>query len=155
MRKLLTAISLIAILILCWLTYQALYGPDPITGTIATHFDIQGRPNGYGTSKTLLLLPGLGILNFILMSVISRFPRAFNYPVRITEENRQRLQSIAQDMLAWIMAETIVLFAFLQFAMIHSARTGSFGISPLPIFLTIAAAIATTAWYLAAMRRVR
>jgi len=54
---------------------------------VVVHFDILGRPDGYGSKNTLLFLCGVNVFNFLLMSVLSRFPHTFNYLRPITEKN--------------------------------------------------------------------
>jgi hypothetical protein len=51
MRKLLEAISLLTLVALLWLTYATLYGPNPLTGRIPTHFDIASQPDAWGTPR--------------------------------------------------------------------------------------------------------
>jgi hypothetical protein len=155
MRKLLELASLLAVAFLCWITYDALYGPKPITGVIPTHFDLAGHPNHYGSPQSLQILAAAGIGLYLLTTLISQFPRAFNYPVRITEENRPRLQRLAQDMLAWMKTEILILFAVLQHSIIDSVRHGAAALNPLPIFLFLPITAITTAWYISAMRRAR
>jgi uncharacterized membrane protein len=153
MRKLLELVSLAAIVFLCWLTYGAVYGQSPITGPVPTHFDLAGHPNHWGSSHSLLILPAAAIGLYLLTTVISQFPGAFNYPVRITDDNRARLESLALDMIAWMKTEIILLFALLQSAILHSIRLGAPLTSPWPIFVALPATLITTVWFIAAMRR--
>ena len=47
-----------------WITYRAVWGPNPLPERIATHFDAAGNPNGWGPPAMLLLLPVIGAVVF-------------------------------------------------------------------------------------------
>ncbi|HEY9731344.1 MAG TPA: DUF1648 domain-containing protein [Drouetiella sp.] len=54
---------------------------------VVVHFDIFGAPDHYGPKSTLLMLCGMSVFNFLLMSILSYFPHTFNYLRPITESN--------------------------------------------------------------------
>jgi uncharacterized membrane protein len=153
MRKSLEAISLIALAVLFWITWQALNGPVPLPGRIPTHFDAAGNPNGWGPPSTLWLLPVVAAGLYLLISILAQFPRAFNYPVRLTVENQARLAALTLQMIAWLKVELVCLFAWIQWSIIESIRQGEGKLSPalVPVFLT--AVFATLGWHIAAMFR--
>lgn len=153
MRKNLEAISLVALALLCWITGRALYGPQPLPGKIAIHFDLAGHPNGWGSPSTLLLLPGVAIALYLLLTLVSRLPSAFNYPVRVTAENRPRLQALSLSMIAWLKMEMICLFAWIQWTIVESAQQNRLTMAPTDVPLFILAIFATIGWHLVAMRR--
>jgi hypothetical protein len=155
MRKILYAISLIALAVLVWITYDALYGPNHLTGRIPTHFGIDGTPNAWGEPRMLLLLPAVAIFLYLLMTITSRFPNAFNYPVRVTPQNRAQLQAIALNMVALLTTETVCLFAGLHYQIILSVRqqTNTISVAFMPGALIII--FGTIVFHIAAMRRVR
>jgi uncharacterized membrane protein len=124
MRKSLEAIALIALFLMGWITYLAFDGPDRLPDRIPTHFDIAGNPNGWGSPAALLLLPIVAVGLYFAMTVVSRFPAAFNYPVRVTRQNLPRLQSLTLDMIVWLKAELACFFAILQWAIIRAVRSG-------------------------------
>lgn len=153
MRKYLEAISLTALAILLWITWAALYGPRAFTGPIPTHFDLAGHPNAYGPPQMLLVLPAVALVLYLLITVVSRNPAVFNYPVRVTPKNRQRLQELALNMIAFLKAETVILFALIQYQTIDSARNLQSSL-PQSLMLTgIAVIFSTIALHIIAMRR--
>ena len=124
MRKILEAVAVIAFLADVWITYRALSGPNPLPARIPTHFDAAGNPNGWGSPTALIFLPGIAIALYFGITAVSRFPMAFHYPVRVTQVNLPRIQSLTLDMLAWIKAELCGMFCALQYWMIEAARSG-------------------------------
>ncbi len=153
MRKYLEAISLTALAILLWITWAALYGPRALSGPIPTHFDLAGRPNAYGPPQMLLVLPAVALVLYLLITVVSRNPAVFNYPVRVTPKNRPRLQELALNMIAFLKAETVMLFALIQYQTIDSARNLQSNL-PQSLMLTgIAVIFSTIALHIIAMRR--
>jgi hypothetical protein len=153
MRKILEAISLTTLAILLWITYAALYGPHPLTGPIPAHFDLAGRPNAYGPLWTLLILPCVAIVLYLLITAVSRNAAVFNYPVRVTRQNQARLQHLALSMIAFIKAETVTLFALIQFLTIESARQLHSVLPQSPMLAGIGLILSTIALHILAMRR--
>ena len=90
---------------------------------------------------------------YLLMTVVARFPSAFNYPVRVTAENRLQLEALALDMILWIKAEVVCLFAWIQWFTIEAARHSHGGLPGafFPVYLLVL--FGTVAWFIVAMRR--
>jgi uncharacterized membrane protein len=139
--------------VIVWITWQALNGPDPLPHRIPTHFEAAGNPNGWGPASTLLLLPVIAVGLYLLISFVSQFPAVFKYPVRVTEENRERLQALTLQMLVWFKVELVCLFAWIQWFIIQSVRQGHgrFSAAAVPLFL--AAVVGTAAWHIMAIFR--
>jgi hypothetical protein len=153
MRKLLQILSIIALAFLLWITYVALYGPNRLADRIPTHFGPDGQPNAWGDPKMLLMLPAVAVFLYILMTVAGRFPNAFNYPVRVTAQNRPRLQRIALNMIAWLTLETVSLFAALQYFIVQGVRTQRSALPPAFMLMAIVVIFFTMAMHIAALRR--
>ena len=153
MRKLIEAIAALALAALLWTTYGALYGADKFIGQIPTRFGPGGQAVAYGPPSMLLLFPLIGMVLYALMTTVSFFPSSFNYPVRVTAQNRPRLQQIALNLVSFLKAETLVLFAAIQHQTIQAIRQQT---NSLPVLLMPAALVlifVTIALHLAAMRR--
>ena len=153
MRKVLETIALLALAVQLWITYRALSGPERLPARIPTHFDAAGNPNGWGTPTMLLLLPAVAVFIYLLFTVVTRFPSAFNYPVRVTTQNRSQLQALALDMIAWLKVELVCLFTWIQWATIEGARHPRQGLPGLLMPIALVAVFATIAWHIVAMFR--
>jgi hypothetical protein len=153
MRKILEALALAALVVQGLLTWRAFLGPDHLPSRVPLHFDAAGNPDGWGTPATLLFFPGIAVFIYLLFTVVTRFPSAFNYPVRVTPQNRVRLEELALGMIAWLKVELIWLFAAIQWSIVEAARR-HFNVAPagfMPIALI--AVFATVGWHIAAMFR--
>jgi|HubBroStandDraft_1064217.scaffolds.fasta_scaffold131564_2 uncharacterized membrane protein len=135
MRKTAEIISLAALAVLALITINVFYGPHPLPARVPTHFDAAGRVNGWGSPASLLLLPVVAAGLYLLLTVIARFPAAFNYPVKVTEINRAQLEYLTLNLLAWIKAEMLVFFAGIDFLIIQAARNPERGFQPFPIYI--------------------
>lgn len=153
MRKTLELIGLMALVLLFWMAWTALYGVNPLPERVPTHFDAAGNANGWGSPKGLLLFPFMAALLYLLMSLVMRFPATFHYPVRVTPRTVLLLQEVTLDMVAWLKTELACLFALLLWVFIHSARTGDGHIFSIIMPFFIATIFVTIGWHWIAMFR--
>jgi hypothetical protein len=153
MRKTLELIGIAALFVLCWITYAALWGPARLPDRVPTHFDAAGHANAWGPPTGMILLPVMAIGLYLLMSIVTRFPAAFHYPVRVTRQNIVRLQALVLDMIAWLKVELACLFLLLQWAFMQAARTGDGHLFPMILPFFIVAIFGTIAWQFVAMFR--
>jgi len=102
--------------ILTFMYYQDL--PD----TIPVHFNIKGEPDGFGGRETLLFLPGISTIIYIMLTVLNKFPHTFNYPVKITEENAPRQYRYATRMVRYMKFAMSVIFATIVIYIIGMVR---------------------------------
>ena len=76
-----------------------------IPGTVPTHFNAAGIADSYG-GKGILWIEVI----VLLLSLIEKVPSIWNFPVAVTEENKERLYKIALVMLGAIKILTTGLF---------------------------------------------
>jgi hypothetical protein len=146
-RKWLEGIAIIALGVQGWVTYRAFFGAGRLSGRIPTHFDHAGNPNGWGQPSSLLILPMVTLGIYLALTVVSKFPKGFKDPKRVTEENRSRLEQLTLEMVPWLKMELVWLFAWFQWYSIDAARSGN-GVLPEFFPFGIAAVLATAGWYL-------
>lgn len=146
-------VGVAALIFLFWLTYQATAGPNRLPDKIPTHFDLAGHPNAWGPTAYLYLLPVLGLVLYLAMTVVARFPSAFNFPVRVTPQNRAALEQIGQQLVAWLKVQLVCIFDWIQASTIAAARHESNDLSPWLMPLTLLVVFGTIGWHIAAMIR--
>lgn len=153
MRKELEIVSILGLVVLAWMTIAALAGPHRLPSRVPTHFNVVGQPTGWGSPWMLLGVPIIACALYILMTLVARYPGAFNYPVLVTRANQQRLQNLALGMIGWLKAEVVWLMTCIQMATVRAARLGSGG---LPVWLmpvALGVVFGTIIAHVVAMRR--
>ncbi|MGC4377831.1 DUF1648 domain-containing protein [Fictibacillus sp. Mic-4] len=135
LEKVLDAISILVIIAtFCYL----LYVWNDLPEQIPRHFDFAGRPDGWGTKRTIWIMPIVASVVFVFIFTLCKFPHVFNYPVEITEENAPRLYLLSRKMLCTINFEIVLFLSMILWEII---RVGfgkeSFGIWFLPTFFII------------------
>lgn len=153
MRKVLETLTLACLALMAWITYEAFQGPEPLPERIPMHFDAAGNANGWGPPSALVLLPVVATGLYLLITVISLLPTGIRSAVKLTAESRERIQALTRQMLAWIKAEMVGLFLFIQWFILAGIRDGSNRIPaiPPPVFLVVI--FATVGWHLIAVFR--
>jgi len=106
---------------------------------IPTHFDGSGTPDGYGSKSTLWLLPAIGFILWIGITILVRFPHIFNYPVQITAENAETQYRLATRLMRILKTVILIMFTFISYMTIKTAlgTAGGLGTFFLPVFLVL------------------
>lgn len=113
--------------------------------TVPTHFNFSGVPDSYGSKFRLLTLPIMSVGLYILITVLERYPRTYNFPFEITEKNAECQYRIARETLVMIKVEMVGTFAYLSFATIKTAKGQWRGLGDLHDFVILGVLFATIA----------
>ena len=98
---------------------------------VPIHFNVHGIPDRYGKKGSLLLEPILGLLISALLMFCQRFPQWWNYPVEVTEENREHIFEIASKMMSVIKLLSIGVC-------LDAGISGNLGTAPMwPVWILI------------------
>lgn len=120
---------------------------------IPTHFDITGAANNYGPKSTLIFLTGLSIANFLMTTILRRYPQSFNYIKRITEANAAAQYSLARKFMAVVKLETCGILFYAIWICVQTGLTGASSINMVPLFCLLGALMLSGVSYsIAAMR---
>lgn len=151
MRKILETIAMVGLAVSYWIAYSAVYGPNPLPDRVPTHFGITGQPNAWGSPSGMFMLPAIATAVYLILSVVALFPSTFNFPIRVTPQNRPRLETLARQLLAWINVDMVCLFAWIQWSILEGMRQGYMNppVMLMPIFLVVV--LGTTIGYVVAM----
>jgi hypothetical protein len=154
MRKSLEAAALVLLGLTWGWTAAAIFGSNPLPARIPVHFDPAGAPDRWGSRGSLWMIPLMTAVIYTLMTLVARYPSAFNFPMRIRPATRPQLESIALNLIGWLKVEVLALFFWIQFQAIQYARNGRGELSPAFLPLVLAAIFGTIAGHIIAMRRV-
>lgn len=112
---------------------------NELPNRIPTHFGPSGAPDAWGGKGMLLFLTGMNVMLYLLLTIVSRLPQTFNYPVKVTTENALQQYYLARYLLLLLKTETVLLFTYILWGTIQVAqgKAEGLGILLLPIFLCI------------------
>lgn len=94
------------------LIYGKQYGP--------VHFSIRGIPDGFGNQKFLLIMPLSGLIVYFGLNWIKKLKHLFNYPVKITPDNRNKQEILIAELLDRYALFTLLIFNLLSLYMIYT-----------------------------------
>lgn len=99
MKKIRLTTNIISIILIAIYTiYLAMIWKN-IPAQIPTHFDAAGTPNSWGSKNSLLVELVIAVAAFVLIAIVERFPNSWNFPVKVTSENKERLTHICLVMI--------------------------------------------------------
>ena len=77
---------------------------------IPTHFSFSGKADAYGSKSSIFTLPILGLIIFVLLTILNRFPHIFNYTVIITEDNALQQYKMGTRVLRYLKLIIAIIF---------------------------------------------
>ena len=135
---LLEGVSILAIL----LTFSLVtFYYNQLPDKIAHHFDASGKPDGFGSKTTLIILPIISLILTIFMLLLCKIPHLFNYPFTINNQNAEIQYRMSTKMMRSITMIMAVLFLDITYQTIRVAlekQGGLYVISILLFFVIIA-----------------
>ena len=79
-----------------------LYSYTTLPDKIPTHFNMAGQADKWSSRNAFFVLPVVGTVVFIGLTILNRYPYLFNYPVTITNENALAQYTNATKMMRWL-----------------------------------------------------
>jgi uncharacterized membrane protein len=86
---------------------------------IPTHFNGFGNADGFGSKISILMLPLIATVLFLLLSFLNRFPHVFNYPFNITTENAYKSYRNATRLIRLIKLIVVIVFGIIVLKVVH------------------------------------
>lgn len=87
---------------------------------IPSHFDFMGRPDSYGNRLQLIAEPLIALMIVVIMELVCHFPSMWNYPVELTEENREFLFGVTLIMVSIIKVIITALLLYIGLCSMYS-----------------------------------
>ena len=132
-----TVLEMLAWLLLLASYGIAIYGMRHLPESIATHYALDGAPDGYGSPGSLLILPIIITIAFGIVSLVAHFVPVdmLNVPFEMQEKNQTQ---VYQTILSMLHALQIEIGAYTLYMTIMSYRQdGRYAILSLVIFLAV------------------
>lgn len=146
-----TEVVAISVLVAFWLYTLGSYKTLP--EVIPTHFVADGQADGFGLKWTILTLPLIGLLFYIGLTVLGRYPHKFNYPVPITQNNAEKLYRSGAQMLRVMKLMLLILFFMMTVQTVQSACGINSFITKNGLFIDFALLFVPLFYYLIKMSR--
>ena len=123
--------SILAIWILTITNYTNL--PD----TIPIHYNGAGQVDEFGGKGNILTLPLVATILFIGLTIVNKFPHAFNYPTNITADNALNQYTNATRLIRCLKFIIVVIFGLIALQTIRNVNghTSGLGVWFLPLTL--------------------
>lgn len=123
---------------------------------VPRHFNREGIVDGYGGKWNMLILPLIVTVFYIGLTILSRYPRAYNYIVEITDSNAQIQYQLATRLVRVLKLEVILIFFFIEgfaitAALGHPMTSAAFWFLP----VTSAVLVGTLGYFLSRSIRAR
>ena len=130
-----TVLEMLAWLLLLTSYGIAIYGMRHLPESIATHYALDGAPDGYGSPGSLLILPIIITIALGIVSLVAHFVPVdmLNVPFEMQEKNQTQ---VYQTIISMLHALQIEIGAYTLYMTIMSYRQdGRYAILSLVIFL--------------------
>jgi uncharacterized membrane protein len=104
---------------------------------IPTHFNGAGHIDSFGSKLTIFILPIIGTILFIGMTILNNFPQIFNYPTNITAENALEQYTNATKLIRYLKLILVIIFSIITYMIIQTTNglSDGLGIWFLPLTL--------------------
>jgi len=128
---------------LLFMIFLPLYHFTALPSELPSHFNFKGEPNSTASRNIIWLLPAIGLVLYSGLSVLSRYPHMFNYPVQITEVNAKKVYTLGIALVRYLKVLIIVVFLYLETMIIHIGlgKASVIGKHSLPVFAGISIVI--------------
>ena len=106
---------------------------------IPRHYGLSGEPDGFSGKGIIWTLPAIGLIMYVGMAILNKFPHIFNYPKEITSENAERQYKIATKLVRFLNTIIVCVFCYITYATIQTALGKQSGLGSYftPIFVVL------------------
>lgn len=139
-KKLINRIlNILCLIVLIGITIYLIIRWNSMPKLIPSHYDFSGKVDSYGSKASVLIMPIMSWVLYILITVIEMFPALWNTGVKVTEENKFRVYAILRLMLDIIKFIMVVSFAYTTICSVEFMPLGAWFtfVEVGTIFLTI------------------
>lgn len=109
-----------------------------LPNTVPIHFNIYGQPDNWGAKWIIVIPLAIGIILWIGMHFLEKFPQGHNY-IWFTEENAQRQYKNSQLLVNAMKNIILFFFSFMTFESVRISlgEKSLLGVWELPVFLIV------------------
>jgi uncharacterized membrane protein len=101
--------------------------PD-LPARVPKHFDIAGKPDAWGAKVNLWVLPLVGVVVYLMLTVVGRIPHTHNFLVNVTPENAPRLYRLSRMLVVWMKAQIACMLSYISWSQVRVALGNAQGL---------------------------
>ena len=137
-------VEAVAIGILLFWVYYLTANWSSLPDEVPKTFGFSGKPGALGSRAVLWVLPGVGILVYIALTVGSRLTRFHNFLIEVTPENASELYAFSRRLLNFSKLAAIAALGYIEWKMLQTARGNAEGLAAwfMPVLVAVMLAIA-------------
>ena len=137
-------VEAVALGILLFWVYYLTANWSSLPEEVPKTFGFSGKPGALGSRSILWVLPGVGILLYIALTVGSRLTRLHSFPVEVTPENASELYAFSRRLINLSKLAVIAAFGYIEWKMLQTARGHAEGLAPwfMPILIVVMLSLA-------------
>lgn len=132
-------LELAGLIALSAMLFVSAYHYRDLPEQIPTHFNASGQVDAWGQRESIWLLPGIAAIMYLLLTLLNRFPHLFNFPVKVTEANAERLYTIGTRAVRLLKIALILMMLYLNWKTISIALANQTGFSMFAIIVFLLA----------------
>ena len=95
---------------------------------IPIHFNLSGQADNYGAKGIIFALPIIGTIEFVLLTILNKYPHTFNYLTTITTDNALRQYTIATRLIRYLKFVIGLIFLLIVIKMVQTVKGNSEGL---------------------------
>lgn len=80
-----------------------------LPGNVPIHFSTTGMPNGWSNKDTLWILPLLGAVLYLILTLVAKNPYSMNIPIQLDRENPE-IRALLLSMAITLKAVVLLIF---------------------------------------------
>lgn len=122
--------------------------------SLGIHYNAAGQADTFGPKWMLFLMPITGLITWIGMTYLNRFPHKFNYTIKVTESNAQRLYKIGIRTITTLKMLVSLLLSIMTITFATAAINKSTSINLIAILTFVTLIVITPIYSVIKMNRV-
>ncbi|MDR1338628.1 MAG: hypothetical protein LBK58_00980 [Prevotellaceae bacterium] len=126
------------LLMLCSLVPLLSYGEISGEDSVPIHYSINGQIDSWGDPSYIITLSLISLAFYVLLSVLQRYPKILNYPVKITPINAEPVHRLGIALVRHLKLFLALIFGYLNNATFAVAVDKSDGINSAVLLSLIA-----------------
>ncbi len=141
-------IEILSLLLLVFMWVYAAWQFGSLPETVPNHFNAKGIADGWGGKSSIFIGPGVALFTYLLMYFVGKMsPDTYNYPFKITEENKEYQYTLARLILKITNFLCMLLMAFITWGIIQEAKGHSGAMNPIVFWGLIIGLFLIIGWY--------